>query len=76
MYKRSTVLFSGLDATLTKTGRFADGGDLSIFSKRATSRHRDDEGPRSTILRDKSYQNFGHRSERSRGWRYVPPSPR
>lgn len=53
MYKRSTVLFSGLDATLTKTGRLADGGSR-FFSFFRNARRRGDEVLRSTILRDRT----------------------
>lgn len=68
MYKRSTVLFSGLDATLTKTGRLADGGSRFFFfllcltfEKRATTRF---SARRSDPPRQDCCRNFGHRSER------------
>lgn len=57
--KRSTVLFSRLDATLTKT-REAVARTASL-SRGASKRVAGDEGP---ILRVKNCQNFGHRPER------------
>lgn len=65
--KRSTVLFSRLDVTLTRTrgSRHADGESRCLETRVAAMR------VRSTILRDKNCQNFGHRPESVEGMTFY-----